>query len=72
MIQVDDTSPLCREAGLWCVRNLCEGNLKIQQQIDELKIVDVADNPDLQRAGLEIHHEAGTGKINVVKRGEQK
>ena len=47
---------------------MCEGNLSIQQQIDDLKIVDVADNPELENSGLQIQHEAGTGKISLVKR----
>ena len=65
---MDDHSPFLREAGLWCIRNLCEGNFSIQKQIDDLKVVDVAQTPELQRAGLQIHHEAGSGKIQLVKR----
>lgn len=66
VLQVDDANPFLREAGLWCVRNICEGNLEIQTYIDDLKVIDTVDTPELRQAGLQIQHEAGTGKISLV------
>ncbi len=66
MLQVDEDSPLLREAALWAVRNLCEGNLSIQKQIEELQVVDTVQTPELERAGLQLQHDPGTGKINLI------
>lgn len=64
--QVDEESPLLREAALWAVRNLCEGNLSIQKQIEELQVVDTVETPELQQAGLQLQHDSATGKIKLI------
>lgn len=66
-VQVDDESPFLREVALWAVRNLCEGNLSIQKQIEELQVVDVVETPEMQAAGVALQHDPTTGKMNISK-----
>ena len=63
--QVDDESPLLREVALWAVRNLCEGNLGIQRQIEELQVVDVVETPEMEAAGVALQHDPTTGKVSI-------
>lgn len=64
---MDDESPLLREVALWAVRNLCEGNLSIQRQIEELQVVDVVETPETQAAGVALQHDPATGKMTISK-----
>lgn len=68
ILQVDDESPFLRESALWCIRNLCEGNPSIQQEIEDLQMVDVVDSPELQAAGIKLEHDPSTGKLKTLDR----
>ena len=65
-LQVDDESPFLREVALWGVRNLCEGNLSIQHQIEQLQVLETVQSPEMQAAGIRLQHDPGTGKMNIV------
>ena len=64
--QVDDESPFLREAALWGIRNLCEGNTSIQKQIDELQVIGTVDSPELQQAGVQVQLDPATGKLKLI------
>ncbi len=65
VMQVDDESPFLREVALWAVRNLCEGNLSIQRQIEQLQVVDVVETPEMQAAGVSLEHNPQTGRVSL-------
>ncbi len=54
IMQIDSESPLVREWGLWAIRNLCEGNMDIQQHIEALQLQGAAPHPDLDRLGFQV------------------
>ena len=66
--QVDEDSPLAREWALWGVRNLCEGNAAVQQDLAQLKATSVVDSRELEQAGLRLQIDHATGKVKAVDR----
>ncbi|KAK9863664.1 hypothetical protein WJX84_002928, partial [Apatococcus fuscideae] len=52
--QIDSGSPLVREWGLWAIRNMCEGNVDVQQHIEALQLQGAAPHPDLDRLGFRV------------------
>ena len=43
-----------REWGLWAIRNMCEGNVDVQQHIEALQLQGAAPHPDLDRLGFRV------------------
>lgn len=66
--QIDISSPLCREWSLWAVRNLCEGNDRVQESIKGLQVTDVIQSSDLDQMGLEVEINKQTGKLSLQKK----
>ncbi|XP_010501872.1 PREDICTED: ataxin-10-like [Camelina sativa] len=62
----DDDNPFLREWGLWCVRNLLEGNLENQQVVAELEIQGSADVPQLREIGLRVEIDPKTSRPRLV------
>ncbi|XP_010419559.1 PREDICTED: ataxin-10-like [Camelina sativa] len=62
----DDDNPFLREWGLWCVRNLLEGNPENQQVVAELEIQGSADVPQLREIGLRVEIDPKTSRPKLV------
>ncbi|KAK9910649.1 hypothetical protein M0R45_034603 [Rubus argutus] len=62
----DEDNPYLREWGIWCVRNLLEGNQENQQAVAELEIKGSVDVPDLARLGLRVEMNPETGSPKHV------
>lgn len=67
-MQVDEASPLAREWAMWGMRNLCEGNSAIQQDLAQLKAHSVIDTHELEQAGVRLQLDDATGKVRLVDR----
>ncbi|XP_045118527.1 ataxin-10-like [Portunus trituberculatus] len=59
----DARNPLIKEASIFALRNLLEGNLENQRCIGELRMQGVAENPGLADLGMEAVQEGGKLKI---------
>lgn len=62
----DEDNPYLREWGIWCVRNLLEGNQENQQAVAELELQGSVDVPDLARLGLRVEMNPETGRPKLV------
>ncbi|XP_010456308.1 PREDICTED: ataxin-10-like [Camelina sativa] len=62
----DDDNPFLREWGLWCVRNLLEGNPENQQVVAELEIQGSADVPQLREIRLRVEIDPKTSRPKLV------
>ncbi|KAL1213584.1 hypothetical protein V5N11_000655 [Cardamine amara subsp. amara] len=62
----DDDNPFLREWGLWCVRNLLEGNEENQKAVAELEIQDSVDVPQLREIGLRVEIDPKTARPKLV------
>jgi len=69
--QVEDSSPMLREWGLWAIRNLTEGNNAAQQRIRELEVCQTVDTPELQAMGKQLEYDRASGKMKLVEREQQ-
>ncbi|WJX84003.1 hypothetical protein P8452_66618 [Trifolium repens] len=50
----DDDNPYLREWGIWCVRNVLEGNEENQKVVSELELKGSADVPQISALGLKL------------------
>lgn len=62
----DDENPFLREWGLWCVRNLLEGNPENQGVVAELEIQGSVDVPQLREIGLRVEIDPKTARPKLV------
>ncbi|KAJ0265259.1 ARM repeat superfamily protein [Hirschfeldia incana] len=62
----DDENPFLREWGLWCVRNLLEGNEENQKVVAELEMQGSVDVPQLREIGLRVEIDAVTSRPKLV------
>ncbi|CAN8308971.1 unnamed protein product [Cochlearia groenlandica] len=62
----DDENQFLREWGLWCVRNLLEGNEENQRQVAELEIQGSVDVPQLREIGLKVEIDPKTSRPKLV------
>lgn len=53
---------------MWGMRNLCEGNSAIQQDLAQLKAHSVIDTHELEQAGVRLQLDDATGKVRLVDR----
>lgn len=65
--QVDEDSPLSREWALWGMRNLCEGNIAVQQDLGKLRAHTIVDSEELRQAGIRLQIDHATGKVQTLK-----
>ena len=59
----DARNPLIKEASIFALRNLLEGNLENQRCIGELRMEGVAENPGLADLGMKAVQDGGKVKI---------
>lgn len=62
----DDDNPFLREWGLWCVRNLLEGNEENQKVVAELEMQGSVDVPQLREIGLRVEIDPVTSRPKLV------
>nr|XP_016435803.1 PREDICTED: ataxin-10-like isoform X1 [Nicotiana tabacum]XP_016435804.1 PREDICTED: ataxin-10-like isoform X1 [Nicotiana tabacum] len=62
----DDDNPFLREWGIWCVRNLLEGNAENQGVVADLELQGTADVPELARLGLQVEVDPKTRRAKLV------
>ncbi|CAH2069105.1 unnamed protein product [Thlaspi arvense] len=62
----DDENPFLREWGLWCVRNLLEGNQENQKAVAELEMQGSVDVPQLREIGLRVEIDPLTSRPKLV------
>lgn len=62
----DDENPFLREWGLWCVRNLLEGNQENQEVVAELEMQGSVDVPQLREIGLRVEIDPKTNRPKLV------
>ncbi|CAH8334517.1 unnamed protein product [Eruca vesicaria subsp. sativa] len=62
----DDENPFLREWGLWCVRNLLEGNEENQKVVAELEMQGSVDVPQLREIGLRVEIDPVTSRPKLV------
>ncbi|XVE81724.1 hypothetical protein DITRI_Ditri15bG0088700 [Diplodiscus trichospermus] len=62
----DDDNPYLREWGIWCLRNLLEGNAVNQQAVADLELQGSVDMPELARLGLRVEIDQSTSCAKLV------
>lgn len=62
----DDDNPYLREWGIWCIKNLLEGNVENQQQVAELELQGAVDVSELARVGLGVEVDQNTRRVKLV------
>ncbi|KAK4346995.1 hypothetical protein RND71_033334 [Anisodus tanguticus] len=63
---VDDDNPFLREWGIWCVRNLLEGNAENQGAVADLELQGTVDVPELAGLGLRVEVDPVTRRTKLV------
>ncbi|KAK7394985.1 hypothetical protein VNO78_15526 [Psophocarpus tetragonolobus] len=62
----DEDNPFLREWGIWCVRNMLEGNDENQKVVAELEIQGSADVPEITALGLRVEVDQRTRRAKLV------
>ncbi|EEF50443.1 conserved hypothetical protein [Ricinus communis] len=62
----DEDNPFLREWGLWCVRNLLEGNVENQKAVAELELQGTVQVPELSGLGLRVEVDSNTRRARLV------
>lgn len=62
----DEENPFLREWGIWCVRNLLEGNVENQQVVAELELQGSIDVPEIAGLGLRVEVDQKTRRAKLV------
>ncbi|KAJ4831293.1 hypothetical protein Tsubulata_020393 [Turnera subulata] len=62
----DENNPFLREWGIWCVRNLLEGNEENKLAVAELELQGTVDMPELSRIGLRVEVDPKTRRPKLV------
>lgn len=62
----DEDNPYLREWGLWCVRNMLEGNEENQKEVSELQLQGSADVPEISALGLRVEIDQKTRRAKLV------
>ncbi|KAM1262417.1 hypothetical protein ACFX13_028231 [Malus domestica] len=63
---LDDDNPYLREGGIWCVRNLFEGNEENERVVAELEIQRAVDTPEIAQFGLRVEVNPETRRPKLV------
>ncbi|KAK6791946.1 hypothetical protein RDI58_011027 [Solanum bulbocastanum] len=63
---IDEDNPFLREWGVWCVRNLLEGNAENQGAITDLELQGTVDVAELVRLGLRVEVDPVTRRTKLV------
>ncbi|XP_027349399.1 ataxin-10-like [Abrus precatorius] len=62
----DEDNPFLREWGIWCVRNMLEGNEENQKVVAELELQGSADVPEIAALGLRVEVDQRTRRAKLV------
>ena len=62
----DEENPFLREWGIWCVRNLLEGNVENQRVVAELELQGSVDVPEMAGLGLRVEVDEKTRRAKLV------
>lgn len=62
----DEENQFLREWGIWCVRNLLEGNVENQRVVAELELQGSVDVPEIAGLGLRVEVDQKTGRAKLV------
>lgn len=62
----DDDNPFLREWGIWCVRNMLEGNEENQRVVSELEVQRSVDVPEIAALGLKVEIDQKTRRAKLV------
>ncbi|XP_050203466.1 uncharacterized protein LOC126653584 [Mercurialis annua] len=62
----DEDNPFLREWGIWCVRNLLEGNVENQKTVAELELQGTVDVAELSGLGLRVEVDPNTRRAKLV------
>lgn len=63
---IDEDNPFLREWGIWCARNLLEGNAENQGAIADLELQGTVDVPELVGLGLRVEVDPVTRRTKLV------
>ncbi|MCD7467543.1 hypothetical protein HAX54_005042 [Datura stramonium] len=63
---IDEDNPFLREWGIWCVRNLLEGNAENQGAVADLELQGTVDVPELAGLGLQVEVDPVTRRTRLV------
>lgn len=63
---IDEDNPFLREWGIWCVRNLLEGNAENQGVVADLELQGTVDVPELVGLGLRVEVDPATRRTKLV------
>ncbi|GAB2217284.1 hypothetical protein Drorol1_Dr00000456 [Drosera rotundifolia] len=63
---LDEDNPFLREWGIWCVRNLLEGNEENQKLVAELELQGSANVPEIAGLGLRVEVDQNTRRAKLV------
>lgn len=62
----DEDNPFLREWGIWCVRNLLEGNAENQKVVADLELQGSINVPELNGLGLKVEVDQSTRRAKLV------
>ncbi|KAL3517073.1 hypothetical protein ACH5RR_023975 [Cinchona calisaya] len=65
---VDEDNPFLREWGIWCARNLLEGNAENQRVVADLEMQGSVDVPEFAGLGLRVEMDPQTRRAKLVNR----
>lgn len=63
---LDEDNPFLREWGIWCARNLLNGNPENQQLVASLEMQGTVDVPELTQLGLRVEVDPNTRRAKLV------
>ncbi|KAK9758012.1 hypothetical protein RND81_01G200600 [Saponaria officinalis] len=63
---LDEDNPFLREWGIWCAKNLLEGNAENEQVVAGLEMQGAVDVPQLAEIGLRAEVDPNTGRARLV------
>ncbi|KAM1230489.1 hypothetical protein FF1_040620 [Malus domestica] len=63
---LDDDNPYLREWGIWCVRNLFEGNEENERVVAEFELQGAVDTPEIAQLGLRVEVNPNTRRPKLV------
>ncbi|CAN6704269.1 unnamed protein product [Malus baccata var. baccata] len=63
---LDDDNPYLREWGIWCVRNLFEGNEENEGVVADLELQGAVDTPEIAQLGLRVEVNPNTRRPKLV------
>ncbi|KAL1360291.1 hypothetical protein HN51_005651 [Arachis hypogaea] len=63
---IDEDNPFLKEWGIWCVRNMLEGNEENRRVVEQLEYQGTAEVPELAALGLRVEVDRSTMRAKLV------